>query len=370
MESVALCGAGLSWPVCDDVGDVEVAGANLRFGLVHAEDTAFSAGRPDDAEKVLVRTDAFSCNYRDTALLKLLSSALGDRRYSYFGSEFVGEVVDVGSSVTSLAVGDRVIPNGAYPESGVPGLRGGIPTNHGSRRLQVHHPGRLAKIPSTMPDDVAASFTIGAQTSYGMIDRLNLADGEKVLITAGRSNTSLFAMQALRDRPVEITVLTTSASEAPWPDHVDVVRVSPGVPLAECDVLRRAGPFDCVVDPLFDVYLGQVSPLLAMGGRYITCGLYHQTGDLAPPAFGPGRLEHVLTTAILKNHQIMGNCLGSAAHLERAIEDYSCGDLDVIVDQRFTGADAAAFVNRTYNDRTRFGKVVYQYADRSAEREG
>lgn len=370
MESVALCGADLSWPVCDDVERVDVAGTNLRVGLVHAEDTAFSPGHPEDAQRVLVRTEAFSCNYRDTALLKLVSSALGERRYSYFGSEFVGEVVEIGSGVTTLAVGDRVIPNGAYPDSGVPGLRGGIPTNHGSRRLQVHHPGRLLKVPSAMPDDVAASFTIGAQTSYGMIDRLDLVDGEKVLITAGRSNTSLFAMQALRDRPVQITVLTTSASEFPWPAHVDVVRVSPDVPLAECDSLRRAGPFDCVVDPLFDVYLGQVSPLLAMGGRYITCGLYHQTSDLAPPAFGPGRLEHVLTTAILKNHQIMGNCLGSAAHLERAIEDYARGELDVILDQRFTGTDAAAFINRTYNDPTRFGKVVYTYADRSAEREG
>ena len=52
-------------------------------------------------------------------------------RFIPVGSEFVGEVVDIGYGVTNFKVGDKVIGNNKYPDSGVEGVlgKGGGSTN-------------------------------------------------------------------------------------------------------------------------------------------------------------------------------------------------------------------------------------------------
>ena len=65
-----------------------------------------------------------------------------------------------------------------------------------------------------MPDDIAAGFSIGGQTTYGMIRRLDLHEGDAVLVTAAKSNTSLIAIAALKNQPVEVYGLSTSDRHA------------------------------------------------------------------------------------------------------------------------------------------------------------
>lgn len=50
-----------------------------------------------------------------------------------------------------------------------------------------------------------------------------------------------------------------------------------------------------------------------------------------------------------------------SADLEQALGDYAAGALLVVTDSVFTGDDVAPFLNRTFNDGERFGKVVYAY---------
>jgi hypothetical protein len=64
---------------------------------------------------------------------------------------------------------------------------------------------------------------------------------------------------------------------------------------------------------------------------------------------------------MLKNLQITGNCIGVTSDLQKAIEDFEGGALDVIVDSVFSGSQVSEFLDRTYNSKDRFGKVVYQY---------
>lgn len=61
-----------------------------------------------------------------------------------------------------------------------------------------------------MPDVVAAAFSLGAQTAYSLVRKLNLASGENVLITSARSNTALFAIRALRRYSVNVYATSTS----------------------------------------------------------------------------------------------------------------------------------------------------------------
>ena len=135
---------------------------------------------------------------------------LPDQNFYAFGSDFVAEVLTVGSKVDGLQPGDRVINNNQYPDSGVAGLLPGVPTNHSSKELQVFHQAKLLKIPDSISDEMAAGFSIGAQTAYSMLRKLDVRPGENILVTAAKSKTSLFVINALKHRGVNVYATSTS----------------------------------------------------------------------------------------------------------------------------------------------------------------
>ena len=103
--------------------------------------------------------------------------------------------------------------------------------------------------------------------------------------------------------------------------------------------------------------------LLAAGGRYVTCGL---AGQYPAPGRQPSRevpdLRQAIGEAVLKNIRIVGNCLGTTADLQHAIAAYRAGDLSVVIDSVYHGLHAREFLQRSFTDRNRFGKVVFSYA--------
>src|SRR5689334_2308639 len=74
---------------------VSVDGGDVACGIVESEDRAFDRGGAH-AHFVLVRVRAFSCNYRDKSFVVRAARYLPENRYFVIGSEFVGEVVEVG----------------------------------------------------------------------------------------------------------------------------------------------------------------------------------------------------------------------------------------------------------------------------------
>ncbi len=322
---------------------------------------------------VLVRKRGFSLNYRDRAYV--IGSALNAPAGSFavLGSEFVADVVDCGPD-SGFRPGDRVIPNGAFP-SEISGVPPGLPGNMQSKELQVVHAAKLICVPPSMSDAEAAGFTIGGQTTFSMIRKLALAPESAVLITGGRSNTSLFAINALRaqgfDPPIEIYVSTTSERSAEALRALGVagvILIDPDKPsfadspVAQ-QVLRDRGGFDAVIDPFYDIHLPASVEMLRQGGRYITCGLYDQTGRLIPEQrqVEPPPVKGLMSRVMMHNLQIIGNCLGSTGDLQRALAAYAAGRFPVIVDSVFSDGDAAGFLSRTYSSPDRFGKVVYLY---------
>lgn len=347
-----------------------IEGVTIGCDIRHTADTAFDAAAPVNASRVLVRKRGFSVNYRDRALiLKVALKAPG--AFYPVGSDFVGEVVAVGPEVRGVAVGDRVIGDAAYPDSGVPGVPPGVPANSASKELQVFHEAKLARVPDAMSDAVAACFTIGAQTSFSMVRRMQPGPSDRILITSGASNTSLFVIHALRDLARSAWVTTTS------PRHVarlralgvaEVVLLDRGAPFSQHPTIRQVmaerGGFSVVVDPFFDLHLADAVDVMAFGGRYITCGLMDQhtglgVGTPVSPRSGSTR---VLTSIMMKNLQIHGNCIGSRADLRAAIDAHAAGAFPVVVDGVFGGDDAAGLLDRSYNAPDRFGKVAFLYA--------
>ena len=353
--------------------DVLIDGVPLRAAVLDLE------AAPDGAEElgprdVRVRVDAFSCNYRDKAFLVRLATAPAGR-YFVAGSEFVGHVVATGPEVTTLQVGDRVISNHHYTASGwdPDGAPEGIISNHASREYQVHHENKLVPIPASMTDAEAAAFSLGAQTAYGMTRRMALEPGARALVTAARSNTSLFIIQALAASGVEVTATTTSGKDAHRLRDAGAHHVLVGISengergrgvLNALEALREEHTgFDGVFDPFFDVHLTTAITLLAPFGKYITCGFAGQTeGAARTAALESKPIESVMAQAMMLNLTLMGNCIGLRDDLERAVRDFEAGKLRAFVDSVYGGREAAAFLERTYASAARFGKVVFSYS--------
>lgn len=351
---------------------VVIDGMTVRGAIVETPEPAFDPADPAQARHVLVRVDAFSCNFRDKGFMLRLQQAPADR-FFVIGSEFCGTVLEVGSGVRSLRPGDRVIAQNHYTgylrdEEGVPE---GLPTNQGSKELQVFHEGKLARIPEEMGAEAGAAFSIGAQTTYGMMRRVDPRPGETVLVTSATSNTSLFVLAALMGRGVRVIATTTSRGfddplRALGAERIVHLGRGEGEGFAHsaelAEVLAEAGGADCVFDPYFDLHLERAVELMAPFGRYVTCGVLAQNPTIAREAgIRPMNAEHILSRMLLRNLTVAGNCIGVREDLVRAIEDHAAGRLACVVDSVFGGDQAAPFLERTFNDRERFGKVVFRY---------
>jgi NADPH:quinone reductase-like Zn-dependent oxidoreductase len=316
-------------------------------------------GEGADAERVLVRTRAFSCNYRDRGLFAVLDQHLTPGLCLGFGSELVGEVVAVGARVPHLRPRDRVIADNAYPGAAGPGVPLGMPTNMASQRFHVLHHAKLFAIDDRMPDVEAAAFSLGAQTAFAMIRKLALRAGERLLVTAGSSNTALFALAALRGSGVAVDVLTTSPAHRARLYELgaaEVLLAERGAP--EVALRRAAGDrprWSAVFDPFSDVYLPRVVPFLALDGRYVTCGVSGAVATVAPAS------NLWLADVIVKRLTIMGNCLGETADLSAAWAAYCRGELPVAIDSVWRGDAFDRFLTRSFDAPDRFGKVVYAY---------
>jgi NADPH:quinone reductase-like Zn-dependent oxidoreductase len=319
---------------------------------------------------VLVRTRSFSCNYRDKAFGYAVRRHAA-HRFFVIGSEFAGEVVAVGPGVTGLRPGDRVMPNHAYTgRTGAEG-HGGVVSNQSSREFHVVAASRLRRIPDGMPDEVAGGFSLNAQTAYSMVRRAGVARGEAVLVTAARSNTSLFVIAALRARGARVFAATSSVDCA---GRLEALGAEAVIPLAGRGTCFRdtgavdaaaaeLGGFACVIDPMFDAHVEKALQVLAPFGRYVTCGLVAQTPDSQRHSGLDGRLDgtRLLEACMVRNLTIIGNCIGLTEDLDDAARDYAAGAFRPPVDSVFGGERAAAFLDRSFNAADRFGKVVFQY---------
>jgi len=318
-------------------GEIRLIDEVVPYALIEREDLKFDPEKNPD--KVLVRKFAFSCNYREVSLIKTVHQAIRnskDLTYYVIGSEFSGVVVDVGVNVTRVKVGDRVLCDCFYPY--VPGKNApqGLSTNHASSELEIIHELKLAIMPDNMSFSIGGAFPIGAQTTYSMIEKLGVKEGDRILITGIKSNTSLFAINALKNKNVELSGLARGNVDEVFFKNIGIKNIFYVPENCESllgntevmDYIKVSGKFDCVIDPFSDSYLFTLLDLINVGGRYITCGLSNQT------AYKPTTLNVAaqMSKVINGNITIIGNCLGSTENLNKALTDFANNRYDVIID--------------------------------------
>lgn len=368
MRSLVICPKDfhLLYDACIASGTSELHGQPIHFALIERPDPLFDPrAQPDH---VLVRKHAFSCNYRDIAYMILAQQKInesGDEiKFRAIGSEFCGTVIEVGNNITHLRKGDRVIPDACYPSANQ-GVLAGLPTNCASNELEIFHAGKLMRIPDIMTDEVGAAFTIGAQTAYSMIDRLQISSNGRILITGINSSTSLFVLNMLIGLGFkDISGICRNSRSIPQLKALglnNIFLVPPdsdnsliNIPEVREDVIHH-GRFDYVIDPFADTNLLKCLSVIAMGGKYIYCGLSDQV-KFSEQLINSNHFLNILTA----NISIIGNCLGSSAQLEKPIALFEAQKLPVVLDEVIEN-DIVRFFDRSFTDRNRFGKVVFKY---------
>ena len=369
MKVVGVCSHSIGTALPAEITTSSIGDVNVPLAVIEVDQPDLKRASLGH-RKVLVRVNAFSCNYRDKGIIvkHALKRSTGLRSgvtpFGFFGSDFVGTVVAKGPGVTAFEVGARVIPDCSFPVSRDGSAAPGVVTNEASKGWLVLDEAKLMEIPDVMTDEVAAGFSIGGQTAHSMVRRTVESSDERVLVTSGRSNTSQFVSWIMRHRAYPCDLISTS----PWSqDELEFVAPCSvkAAPLgASWATNLTPGSYDVIIDPFFDLHIDASVDLLKDGGRYITCGFKNQHPTFSEPT--DAALHHdlhaVMVKAMIKNARLMGNCIGYSEDLAAALELYSnTRDMPMPIDSTYRSEDGARFLERTYNDRGRLGKALMIY---------
>ena len=372
MESVAILNPKLQVNgISRKTGCSTIANQDVLCGSVVINAPRFDVSDSRNADYVLVQVNAFSCNYRDKALIVRAAEKMEKQEdaqpFAFFGSDFVGTVKAVGSNVSDLHDGMRVIPDCSYPYAPSGSVAPGVVTNEASRGWLRLHRAKLLPIPDIMPDEIAASYSIGSQTSYSMVRRTMAKEGDKAMVLSARSNTSMFIMKALLARGVDVTAVSTSSWTEKEKSHFR------GVHFIEVPRIQRewdneaSSPinemfFDELFDPYYDLHLPFVLKYLKPNGRYITCGFKNQHDSFAEDTdnLSSNRFDKLLLDAMINDISVIGNCIGTHEDIVESVKRFDPHDW-LPIDSVLSVSDGAIFLDRTYSDKHRFGKTVLRY---------
>lgn len=311
---------------------------------------------------VLLRVRAISANFRDKALIvdaAYRATQSSGPPWAHFGSEFAAEVMAVGRDVDSLAVGVLVMPDAAFPSASEEWLSPGIVTNGASAGWLVLPAGKLMPVPTWMSDVDAAGYSLSAQTATAMVRQGRVTADSRVLVLSGRSSTSLGILCALQDSGAEVYV----ASSRPWTAE-EIHSLGPSgresVYLDVDELPTFTRHFDVVFDPFIDMHVTRAIATIRPWGRYVTCGFIEQHPLFQEGTVHAPNFHEVISQVITGNVSIVGNCIGTTEDLREAIA-VGPGSL-VPVDSVFTPDRVVDFLERTFNERSKLGKVILRFS--------
>lgn len=169
----------------DDYGAVE----NLRVGNAEAPRPA--------ANEVLVRVEYAGLRWGDVMARNGLPSRARPTPF-IGGQEATGVVVEVGPEVRGYAVGDRVM---ATPAGGAFAEYLAVP------------PGRLLRVPDHVPLEVMLAYPVNMRTAYYMVYTwAKVREGERVLLHAAAGGVGLLALQILKRRFKDVSVVAIAST--------------------------------------------------------------------------------------------------------------------------------------------------------------
>jgi NADPH:quinone reductase-like Zn-dependent oxidoreductase len=282
------------------------------------------------------------------------------------GSDCAGIVDAVGSAVTGVAVGDRVVLNPGVSDRTCEYCRSGDhPLCLRYAILGEHRPGSLADyvvVPSAnairIPDSVdwatAAAFPLATLTAWRMVvTRARVQAGENVLIQGIGGGVAQASLQIAKHRGARVWV--TSGSD--W--KLDRARelgadevLNNRVTDVAKEIRARTGKrgVDVVVDCVGEATWASSLGALGKRGRLVTCG----------GTSGPNLLTDV-RRMFWNQWTLMGSTMGSDEEFSAIVDELGAGRLRPPIDSVHALEDGLAAFERLRSGE-QFGKVVIAVA--------
>ena len=306
-------------------------------------------------QEVRLRMRAASLNYRDLLMVKGQYNPKQPLPLVPC-SDGVGEVVEIGSEVTRLAVGDRVAPTFA------PRWIAGRPDYERLRRtLGGPLDGVLAeemivpaegavKVPAYLGDEQAATLPCAALTAWTtLVVEGQLKAGDWVLVQ-GSGGVSIFALQIAKLFGARVIALSSSDEKLEkmrelGAEHAINYRETPRWGR---EVRRRAEGrgVDIVVEVGGAKTLAESLAAVSMGGFVGLIGVL--SGNAAPLDF---------TSVFMKYVRIQGILVGHRDSFEAMNKAFAAAELEPLVDRTFPLAETRAALEHLQAG-AHFGKVA------------
>ena len=308
--------------------------------------------------EVVVKMHAVSLNYRDLMLVKgQYDPHVQKPRIPC--SDGAGEVVAIGSDVTALRVGDRVVApffldwmdgpvTAAAPPSALGGAVDGTLTTH-----QIFPARALVSIPAMMSYAEAATFPCAAVTAWhALVSTANIGPKDTVLLL-GTGGVSIFGLQIAKLRCARILITSSSDDKlgralSLGADHIINYRKHPDWDKQVREITGKVG-----ATHVLEVGGAGTLPLslrsAAIGAQVSMIGVL--TGLEQPLNIGQ---------ILMKTLRVQGIYVGSRAMLQESIQAFAANEIHPVIDQQFDFADAKdAFTALETADH--FGKLVITF---------
>src|SRR5271167_1362982 len=313
------------------------------------------------AGEVLVRVRACALNHLDLWVRRGLPGITIPMPH-ILGSDISGEVARVGSSVTNVKVGERVLLNpGISCGHCMHCLRGndnfcreytlfGYKVDGGYSEYVAAPAVNVVPMPTNLTFEEAAAVPLVFLTAWHMlITRARLQPGETVLVLAAGSGVGSAAIQIAKSTGAR--VIATAGSELKLQKAkelgADEVLLHT-IPNFSRDVKRlteRRG-VDVVVEHVGDATWHESLASLAVGGRLVTCGA--TTGY-------EGKID--LRYLFSRHISILGSYMGGKAELFSVLDLLAGGLVKPVIDT-IMPLPGAAEAHARLEKREQFGKIV------------
>ena len=302
------------------------------------------------ADEVLVDVAACGINYPDSLIIRDLYQFKPQRPFAP-GGEIAGVVRALGSDVTGLAVGDRVIARTGW---------GGL-----AERIAVPA-AKCAVMPAAMSFDDGSAFLFTYATSYhALVQRARIAADETLLVLGAAGGTGIAAIELGKAFGARVIAAVSTDEKAAFARDAgaDEAIVYPRGPL-DRDAARALGEqfkaaggshgIDVVYDPVGGDYAEPALRAMAWKGRYLVVG------------FTAGIPKLPFNLPLLKGCEIVGVFNGGlnanepevAADNVRALLDlYTAGKVAPRVSRTYAFEEAPAAIE-AIGSRGAIGKLV------------
>lgn len=334
--------------------------------ILKVEEVPSPTPKPNE---VLIQVKASALNYNDVWGMRGNPIPVDLPHTS--GSDAAGDVIAVGSEVTSIKVGDRVVVHANMScrvceactsgrEYDCPSRNiWGFQTANGGLAEQVCLPEvNVIKIPDTVSYEQAAAAAMNLLTAWHMlVGRAQIKPGQVVLIMGGRSGVGHLGIQIAK--LYNCTVIATGSPEKAgkcmefgadyvvnhrdenWTKEVrgickEIAKKNGGVP-----------GIDVSFDHIGETHWNAQLTLLKYGGTLVSCGAttgYHAHTDL----------RHVF----FKGTNILGSTQGTKAELEEGIFWMGQGKIKAAVGAEYSFDQAAQAYDQFLTGKGLFGKII------------